>query len=180
MPNPDQDSARDARSSEAEERGRSADLSGVSPPVATPPSRRPEDLATVPGPVPDQRVGPSAAGNPHRGVVVTGENGDDGPKAFYIHIEALPGKEEEVVVMLKDIFACVLGEPATGPWYGVRYSKTTFGIFEVFPDIAGRDAHVAGGGGDIFRDLERMNDILAAPAHVYRLDVLLNKKVFAE
>ena len=58
---------------------------------------------------------------------------------------------------------------------GVRYSATTFGIFEAFPNIAGRDAHVAGGGGDIFRDKDRMNAILAYPAHVYRLDVLLNK-----
>ncbi|XYD11823.1 hypothetical protein R1A27_32100 (plasmid) [Methylobacterium sp. NMS12] len=145
---------------------------------ATPVSKRPEDLAAVPGPDPQ----PSGArdGQPHRGVVVTGENGDDGPKAFYIHIEAKPGKEAEVVEMLRDIYGCVLGEPATGPWFGVRYSSTTFGIFEAFPDIAGRDAHVAGGGGDIFRDNPRMNDLLACPAHVYRLDVIFNKKTFPE
>ena len=144
---------------------------------ATPPSSRPEDLASSPGPDPQPGLG--QCGRPHRGVVVTGENGEDGPKAFYIHIEALPGKEEEVVQMLSDIFDCVVGEPATGPWYGVRYSKTTSGIFEAFPNIAGRDAHVAGGGGDIFRDVKRMNRILAQPAHVYRLDILFNKKVFA-
>jgi len=109
--------------------------------------------------------------------MVTGENGEDGPKAFYIHIEALPGREDEVVQMLREIFGCVLGEPATGPWFGVSYSKTAFGIFEAFPDVAGRDAHVAGGGGDIFRDIERMNRILAYPAHVYRVDVLLYKRI---
>ena len=144
---------------------------------ATPTSSRPEDLATSPGP--DPRPAPGQSDRPHRGVVVTGENGEDGPKAFYIHIEALPGNEDEVVRMLKDIFDCVMGEPATGPWYGVRYSKTSFGIFEAFPDITGRDAHVAGGGGDIFRDVGRMNRILAYPAHVYRVDVLFTKKVFA-
>ena len=134
---------------------------------ATPSSRRAEDLATSPGPEP--LPGSDHKAKPHRGVVVTGSDGEDGPKAFYIHIEALPGKENEVVRMLHDIFDCVLEEPATGPWYGVRYSQTTFGIFEAFPNIAGRDAHVAGGGGDIFRDLERMNRILAYPAHVYRV-----------
>lgn len=139
---------------------------------ATPPSTRPEDLATVPGPIPNPEQ-PSNA--PHRGVVVTGENGEDGHKAFYIHIEAKRGKEDEVVQMLRDIYGCVLDEPATGPWFGVRYSPTTFGIFEAFPNIAGRDAHVAGGGGDIFRDNPRMNAILASPAHVYRVDVLFNK-----
>ena len=82
--------------------------------------------------------------------------------------------------MLEDIYGCVLGEPATGPWFGVRYSPTTFGIFEAFPNIAGRDDHVVGGGGNIFRDRKRMNDILAYPAHVYRVDVLFSKKMFAE
>ena len=72
--------------------------------------------------------------------------------------------------------SCVDDEPATGPWYGVRYSETTFGIFETFPSIAGRQAHVDGGGGDIFRDLERMNAILASPAHVRKMDVLLSKQ----
>lgn len=144
---------------------------------ATPSSDRPEDLATSPGPNP--YPGRDRADQAHRGVVVTGQDGDDGQKAFYIHIEAKPGKEAEVLRMLSDIHACVLDEPATGPWYAVRYSITTFGIFEAFPDLAGRNAHVAGGGGDIFRDVGRMNDILAYPAHVYRVDVLLTKKLFA-
>jgi quinol monooxygenase YgiN len=116
---------------------------------------------------------------PHRGVVMTGEDGAEGRKAFYILIEARPGREDEVLQMLRDIRACVEDEPATGPWYAVRHSPTTFAIFEAFPNIAGRDAHVAGGGGDIFRDLARMNRILARPAHVQKVDVLLYKPVVA-
>ncbi|MFL1485401.1 hypothetical protein [Marinobacter sp. LN3S78] len=127
----------------------------------------------LPNPVPVHPV------RPHQGVQVLGEQGDEGRKAFYIHIEALPGMEAEVVRMLEDILHCVEDEPATGPWYAVRYSQTTFGIFEVFPDLSGRQAHVEGGGGDIFRDVERMNAILAYPAQVYRVDVLLGKEVFA-
>jgi hypothetical protein len=92
----------------------------------------------------------------------------------------LPGKGDEVQEMLRDILDCVEAEPATGPWYGVRYSDTTFGIFEAFPNLAGRQAHIDGGGGDIFRDVERMNSILAYPAHVYKVDVLLSKEVFAK
>ena len=44
---------------------------------------------------------------------------------------------------LRDIRACVEDEPATGPWYAVRHSDATFAIFEAFPDIAGRNSHVA-------------------------------------
>jgi len=115
----------------------------------------------------------------HRGVIMTGSDGVDGPKAFFIEIEALPGKEEDVVQMLRDIRAAVEDEPATGPWFAVRRSATSFAIFEAFPDIAGRQAHVDGAGGDIFRDVERMNAILAKPAHVQKVDVLLSKRVFA-
>jgi len=110
---------------------------------------------------------------------MTGNDGADGPKAFYILIEALPGRQDEVVQMLRDIRAAVEDEPATGPWYAVRHSATTFAIFEAFPDIAGRNAHVAGRGGDIFRDIARMNRILARPAHVQKVDILLNKLLFA-
>jgi quinol monooxygenase YgiN len=115
----------------------------------------------------------------HRGVIMTGTDGVDGPKAFFIEIEALPGKEDDVVQMLRDIRAAVEDEPATGPWFAVRRSATSFAIFEAFPDIAGRQAHVDGAGGDIFRDVERMNAILAKPAHVQKVDVLLSKRVFA-
>lgn len=114
----------------------------------------------------------------HAGVVMTGEDGDEGRKAFYIEIEAKAGKENEVIQMLRDILVCVDTETATGPWYGVRHSRTKFAIFEAFPDIAGRQAHVDGGGADIFRNIERMNAVLARPAHVQKVDVLLSKQIF--
>ena len=133
--------------------------------------------ASSPGPV--LHPTPPSVARPHDGVQMLGFNGEDGRKAFYIHIEALPGKENEVVSMLEDILGCVEKEPATGPWYGVRFSQTSFGIFEAFPNLAGRRAHVEGGGGDIFRDTARMNSILAYPAQVYKLDVLMGKDVMA-
>lgn len=101
------------------------------------------------------------------------------PQGVYIDIEARRGKEAEVEQMLRDILACVEDEPETGPWFAVRHSQTTYAIFEAFPSIAGRQAHVDGGGGDIFRDVARMNAILEKPAHVQKVDVLLTKKVFA-
>ncbi|CAG9165519.1 putative quinol monooxygenase [Cupriavidus respiraculi] len=116
---------------------------------------------------------------PHRGVEVLGEQGAEGRKAFFIRIEARPGQEDAVVQMLRDIRACVEDEPATGPWFAVRFSQTSFAIFEAFPDLAGRQAHVDGRGGDIFRDRERMNAILADAAKVHRVDVLMSKDSFS-
>lgn len=116
---------------------------------------------------------------PHAGVVMTGDDGAEGPKAFYILIEALPGREEDVVRMLNDIRVRVEDEPATGPWYAVRHSPTRFAIFEAFPNIAGGEVDIAGKGGDIFRDVARMNAILAGPAHVQKVDILFEKRVFA-
>lgn len=135
-------------------------------------------IVTAPGRLSVDQVGLDGQGR-HRGVLMTGDDGEDGPKAFYIHIEARPDRVPQVEAMLADILACVQQEPATGPWFAVRYSETVFAIFEAFPDIAGRNAHVAGGGGDIFRDLERMNDHLVQPAHVAKVDVLLSKRHFA-
>lgn len=118
-----------------------------------------------------------ATPSPHRhpGVQVLGDQGAEGRKAFFIEIEARAGQEDAVVQMLRDIRACVEDEPATGPWFAVRFSTTRFGIFEAFPDLAGRQAHVDGGGGDIFRDIERMNAILDCAARVHRVDVLMSK-----
>ncbi len=115
----------------------------------------------------------------HPGVQVLGDQGAEGRKAFFIEIEARPGQEDAVVQMLRDIRACVEDEPATGPWFAVRFSATRFGIFEAFPDLAGRQAHVEGGGGKIFRDVERMNAILEGAAQVHRVDVLMSKDRFS-
>jgi len=134
-------------------------------------------MTTIPVPA----IQPSSHSSmaPHQGVQVVGEQGSEGRKAFFIQIEARPAKEEAVVQMLRDIRACVESEPATGPWFAVRFSQTRFAIFEAFPDLAGRQAHVDGGGGDIFRDLARMNAILAGAAQVHRVDVLMSKDHFS-
>jgi len=133
----------------------------------------------IPTAVAGHPMSAGAEARAHAGVEVLGEQGVEGRKAFYIHIQALPGKEEEVSRMLRDIRACVEHEPATGPWFALHLGHGSFGIFEAFPDLAGRQAHVAGGGGEIFRDVARMNAILAFPAQVHRADVLFSKDTFS-
>lgn len=117
--------------------------------------------------------------SPHEGRQVLGEQGLDGRKGFFIQLEARPGYEDAVVQMLRDIRACVEDEPATGPWFAVRFTQSKFAIFEAFPDLAGRQAHVEGGGGDVFRDVARLNAILANAAKIHRVDVLMSKDTFS-
>jgi quinol monooxygenase YgiN len=65
-------------------------------------------------------------------------------KGLLVRLEALTGREEDVAEFLKDGLAIVEHEPDTTAWFAVRLGPTTFGIFDVFPDDSGRQAHLAG------------------------------------
>ena|SRR5690242_11767504 len=64
--------------------------------------------------------------------------------ALYVQLEAKPGKESEVESFLKGGLAVVQGEPATTAWFALRLGPRIFGIFDAFPDEAGRQAHLTG------------------------------------
>jgi hypothetical protein len=36
-------------------------------------------------------------------------------------------------------------EPKAMAWFGVRFGPSTFGIFDVLPDVVGREVHISGG-----------------------------------
>jgi quinol monooxygenase YgiN len=126
-----------------------------------------------------QSAGTNPLSNPqvevHPGWVISGRDDTPGRKAYYINLEAKPGKGEQVQSFLRDILAGVEQEPGTGPWFGVRFSDTTFGVFEAFADTAGRNAHNVGPGGQNFLRATELEEMLAYPAHVYRLDVMFGK-----
>lgn len=61
-----------------------------------------------------------------------------------VRIEALAGKEDEVAAFLAGAVALALEEPQTTAWFAVRIGPSTFGVFDVFPDDGGRDAHLGG------------------------------------
>ena len=64
--------------------------------------------------------------------------------ALLVRLEAKPGKESAVEEFLRSGLALVLEEPATSTWYGIKLGPSTYGIFDTFPDDAGRQAHLAG------------------------------------
>jgi quinol monooxygenase YgiN len=89
--------------------------------------------------------------------------------------EAKPGKQDELQKFLTDVHAGIDQEPLTGPWFALRYSETTFAVFEAFPDAEARHVHDMGPGGRNFLRSDLLAEILAYPAQLYRLDVLHGK-----
>jgi len=85
-------------------------------------------------------------------------------------LEAKPGKEAEVEEFLRGGLAIVEGEPATVAWYAIQMGPSTFGIFDVFEDEAGRQAHMTG---QIPAALMSVaDDLLAVPPTIEMIDVL--------
>ncbi len=64
--------------------------------------------------------------------------------ALLVRLESKPGKEADVAKLLEAGLPLVQAEPATVAWFALRMGPTTFGIFDAFPNNAGRQAHLAG------------------------------------
>ena len=64
--------------------------------------------------------------------------------ALYVRLEAKPGKEKEVEEFLRGGLPIVEEEPDTIAWFALKLGPTTYGIFDVFPNEKGREAHLAG------------------------------------
>lgn len=65
-------------------------------------------------------------------------------RSLYVSMVAKPGKENEVEAFLKSATPLVEAEPGTIAWFAIRTAPNKFGIFDVFEDDAGRDAHLNG------------------------------------
>lgn len=64
-------------------------------------------------------------------------------------------------------------EPATIGWFAIRLGPSTYGIFDVFPDNAGRDAHLSG---KVGATLGENTGTLFAEPKIEKLDVTANKR----
>lgn len=93
--------------------------------------------------------------------------------ALYVRLEAKPGKEKDVETFLKGGLAVVQAEPATTAWFALRLGPSTFGIFDAFPDEAGRQAHLSGRVAAAL--MAKAADLLAKPPAIEKVDVLAAK-----
>ena len=93
--------------------------------------------------------------------------------ALFVRLEAKPGKERDVESFLRGGLQLVQQEPATAVWFAIKLGPSTFGIFDAFPDEAGRQAHLAGKVAEAL--MERASELLSQPPAIEKVDVLAAK-----
>jgi quinol monooxygenase YgiN len=94
-------------------------------------------------------------------------------KALLVRLEARPGKEDELAEFLAGALPLALAEPATTAWFAWRLGPSAFGIFDAFPDEAGRAAHLAGQIAEAL--LARADELLSSPPTIEPVDILADK-----
>jgi quinol monooxygenase YgiN len=94
-------------------------------------------------------------------------------EALFVRLEAKRGKEAEVEEFLRNGLQIVQEEPATIAWFGIRLGPSTFGIFDAFPDDAGRQAHLSGKVAAALK--ARAAELFAQPPQIEKVDVLAAK-----
>jgi hypothetical protein len=94
-------------------------------------------------------------------------------KGLLVRLEVQPGRDTEVEHFLLSAQSLVRQEPGTTAWFGLRFGRQEYGIFDVFPGENDREAHL---GGDIARSLLQKADTLFTEApRIHKLDVLAYK-----
>lgn len=94
-------------------------------------------------------------------------------KGLLVRVEAKPGKENEVSEFLAGALPLAEKEPATTAWFAIRLGPSTFGIFDVFPDEAGRQAHLSGPIAAAL--MAKASELFTQPPAIEKLDVLSAK-----
>ncbi len=93
--------------------------------------------------------------------------------ALLVRLEAKPGKEAAVESFLRGGLPLAEAEPATTVWFALRLGPSTFGIFDAFPDDAGRQAHLSGPIAAAL--MAQASELLAQPPVIEKVDVLAAK-----
>ena len=93
--------------------------------------------------------------------------------ALFVRLQAKPGKEDAVAEFLEDALPIVEQEPATVTWFAIKLGPSTFGIFDTFPDDAGRQAHLEGKVAAAL--MARAPELFASPPSIEKVDILAAK-----
>ncbi len=90
-----------------------------------------------------------------------------------VTLQAKPGKDGELAAFLAGALPLAQAEPETTAWFAIKVDDSTFGIVDVFPDAAGRQAHLDGPIAAAL--MQRADELLASPPVIQPIDVLAAK-----
>jgi len=93
--------------------------------------------------------------------------------ALWVKLDAKPGKEGDLDAFLRSALPLVQAEPATLAWFAIRMGPSTFGIFDAFPNDAGRQAHLSGKVAAAL--MAKAPELLATSPSIEKIDVLAAK-----
>ncbi len=94
-------------------------------------------------------------------------------KALFARLEAKPGKEAAVADFLASAVALARQEASTTVWFALQLGPRTFGVFDAFPDEAGRQTHL---NGPIAQALmAKASELLSEPPRIDPVEVLAAK-----
>lgn len=93
--------------------------------------------------------------------------------ALLVTLEAKPGMEAQTADFLTSALPLVNAEPDTVAWFGIQLGPSTFGIFDAFPDNAGRQAHLAGKVAAAL--MEQAPELFSSPPTIAEVEVLAFK-----
>ncbi|MFM0632546.1 putative quinol monooxygenase [Paraburkholderia xenovorans] len=65
-------------------------------------------------------------------------------KGLLVRLEVKAGNDAMAEDVLRSALPMVRAEAATTAWFAIRFGRSEYGMFDVFPDDAGREAHLAG------------------------------------
>ncbi|MGA7977196.1 MAG: hypothetical protein WB975_08175 [Nitrososphaeraceae archaeon] len=91
---------------------------------------------------------------------------------LFVRMQAKPGKEADVEISLRGGLPLVQEESTTVAWFGIRLGPSTFGIFDVFPDEAGRQAHLTGKVAAALR--EKASELFEQSPSIEKIDVVVD------
>jgi len=92
---------------------------------------------------------------------------------IFVRLEAKAGKEAEVEEFLNGGLDLVNDEPETTVWFALKFSDSTFGIFDAFEGEPGRDAHLNGKVAAAL--MAKAEELFAVPPKIEKVDVLAAK-----
>jgi quinol monooxygenase YgiN len=92
---------------------------------------------------------------------------------LYVRLEARQGKEQELETFLKGALPLAVGEPTTTAWFAVKFGPSSFAVFDVFENEAGRSAHLSGRIAEAL--MAKAGELLASAPNIEKHDVLAAK-----